>query len=71
MGSIPIGAGTEVLRCFFFSGSANSPVAYVSPWEVVGSNPSCNLVWLECSSRKWLSFVRGHEPWLWVECRGL
>ena len=65
--SIPIGTGTMVLRCFLFSGSVNSPgLAVAASPEIVGSNPSCNLVWLECSSRKWLVFVRGHAPWLWV-----
>ena len=51
------------ITVFLISGSAVSPgfaVAY-SP-EIVGSNPSCSLVWLECSSRKWLIFVLGNAP---------
>ena len=61
-----------VLRCFLPFGSAISlSLAVVVSLEIVGLDPSCNLVWLECSSRKWLIFVWGHALWVWVALRGI
>ena len=51
LGSIPNAAGTMVLCSFAFLTAPLPRVADDSP-EMVSLNPICDLVWVECGSRK-------------------